>query len=307
MIERDNEARAITAAYGAAAAVFLVLLLAAWQFSLLERSLTRQIALGNAAYAQQERLLQMAAEKPAVRSFLEQREPQILRAYKKLRTEQLQTVAEARAQRARTIALTRFGYGVSLALLAAIGIWIAAFAFTIRRAKFHRAASLKDALTGLTNRTGAIRNLQTLTAHGESFGVVFLDLDGFKKINDTHGHARGDTLLQDVASRLTGEVRGGDFVARLGGDEFVCIIAPPTSAQHLRSIAERLERAVTRPYSAGDDSFIIGCSAGYSLFPDDGLEAQALLDRADRAMYTAKAAGGGVQSATQLRKAYLDA
>lgn len=307
MLKRDNEARAIAAAYGAAALMFCVLLLAAWQFSLLERSLSRQIALGNAAYSQQERLLQMAAEKPAVRTFLERHEPQILRDYRKLRVEQLKTAAEARAQRARTIALTRSGYVASLALLAAIAVWIAAFAFTVRRARFHRAAAHRDALTGLANRAGAIRSLQNLTADGESFGVVFLDLDGFKKINDSHGHARGDMLLQNVASRLTGEVRGGDFVARLGGDEFVCIIAPPTNAQHLCSIADRLRRAVTRPYSADGEDFIIGCSAGYSLFPDDGLEAQSLLDRADRAMYAAKAAGGGVQSATPLRKAYRGA
>lgn len=306
-MKRDTEAHAIAAAFGAAALVFCVLLLAVWQFSLLERSLTRQIALGNAAYAQQERLLEMAAEKPAVRAFLEQREPQILRAYSKLRSEQRKTAAEARSQRARTIALTRSGYIVSLALLAAIAVWIAAFVFTIRRAKVHRAAALSDSLTGLANRAGAIKSLQRLTANGESFGVVFLDLDGFKKINDMHGHASGDSLLQEVSSRLSAEVRTGDYVARLGGDEFVCIIAPPTNAQHMRAIAERLGRAVTRPYNTAGDIFIIGCSAGYSLFPDDGLEAQALLDRADRAMYTAKAAGGGVQSATQLRKAYLDA
>lgn len=301
MIKRDNEAQAVAAAYGAAALVFCVLLLAVWQFSLLERSLSRQVTLGNAAFAQQEQLLQMAMGT--------QREPRILRAYKRLRAEQLQTVAQARAERQRTIELTRAGYLASLVLLGAIGVWIAAFAFTMRRARFHRAEAFKDPLTGLANRSGAIKTLQARAEGGncESFGVVFLDLDGFKKINDKHGHASGDVLLQGVASRLSGEVREGDVVARLGGDEFLCIIAPPTNGEHLRIIAERLQRAVTRPYSAGDDNFVIGCSAGYSLFPEDGLEAQSLLDRADRAMYTAKAAGGGVQGATPLRKAYRGA
>lgn len=309
MMKRDSEGRAIGAAYGAAALVFIVLLLAVWQFSLVERSLSKQIALGNAAYAQQERLLRMAAETPAVRAFIQKHEPQILRDYKRMRATQLQTLAQAKAQRRRTIELTRAGYVASWVLLGAIAVWIAAFAFTMRRARFHRAAALKDALTGVANRAGAIRDLQQLTAAGtcDSFGVVFLDLDGFKKINDMHGHASGDALLQDVASRLSSEVRAADIVARLGGDEFLCIVAPPTSAEHLRVIAERLQRAVTRPYAAAGDAFVIGCSVGYSLFPDDGLEAHALLDRADRAMYSAKAAGGGVHGATQLRKAYRGA
>lgn len=286
--------------------VFAVLLLAAWQFSSLERSLNRQIQFGDAAYAKQQAALDLMANQGNVREFVRQHDARLIPLYKNLRAEQAAWRARARAQRRTTLYLTRIGFVSSLVLLASIAVWIAAFAFSMRRALFHRAEALKDPLTGLANRSGAITELQRLTQDtgGESFGVVFLDLDGFKKINDMHGHARGDVLLQGVASRLTGELREDDYVARLGGDEFVCIIAPPANPERLRAIANRLRHAVTRPYSADGEHYVIGCSVGYSLFPDDGLEAGLLLDRADRAMYSAKAAGGGVQGATPLRRAY---
>lgn len=279
--------------------VFIILLLSVWQFWALERSLNQQIALGNSVLAQQDRLLQLVAH----------RDPQLLRPYGRLRTGERESRRLVTLQRARTLYLVRMGLIASLALLGAIGVWIAAFAFTMRRARVHRTAALKDSLTGISNRSGAVDALRKLTrnSHGESFGVVFLDLDGFKKINDVHGHARGDLLLQTVAKRLSREVRKEDRVARLGGDEFVCLIAPPTSREHLRVIAGRLQHAVTRPYSMDQDHFVIGCSAGYSLFPDDGADAELLLHRADDAMYTAKAAGGGVRAATPLQTSYRGA
>jgi diguanylate cyclase (GGDEF)-like protein len=127
------------------------------------------------------------------------------------------------------------------------------------------------------------------------FGLVFIDLDGFKKINDSYGHAAGDAILQSVASRLSSELRDSDEVCRLGGDEFVCVVSPPTSLEQLRTIAQRLRKTIAQPYAYGDDYYVIGCSVGLSLYPDHGKSVESLLQRADDAMYAAKTAGGGVR------------
>jgi diguanylate cyclase (GGDEF)-like protein len=109
-----------------------------------------------------------------------------------------------------------------------------------------------------------------------------------------YGHATGDALLRLVAQRLQAEVRGGDSVCRLGGDEFVCVIGAPASSEDVRAVAQRLRRAVCRPYEIGSDSYVVGCSVGVSMHPQHGTTAESLLARADSAMYAAKASGGGV-------------
>lgn len=119
-----------------------------------------------------------------------------------------------------------------------------------------------------------------------------------KKINDAFGHATGDALLQQVVSRLRAELRDIDTVSRIGGDEFVCIIAPPSTAESAQAIAGRLRKAVGMPYSVGDDTYVVGCSIGVSLYPQHGTTSEVLLARADSAMYAAKATGGGVQFAS---------
>lgn len=194
--------------------------------------------------------------------------------------------------------------GIIGALWIVVMVLILAFLFTAmaRRARLYRSSALQDPLTGAGNRRRARQALHTAlkTAGADGFAVIFIDLDGFKKINDVHGHAAGDAILKGVATRLKAELRSPDVVCRLGGDEFVCIVAPPTDAAGAAAVAERLARSLRKPYVFEDDQFAVGCSIGVSLYPQDGRDAEMLLERADRAMYGAKAAGGGVRAAQAL-------
>jgi len=112
-----------------------------------------------------------------------------------------------------------------------------------------------------------------------------------------HGHAAGDEILRGVAARLERDLRNTDVVGRIGGDEFVCVISPVTTIDEMHPIASRLQRAVARPYAFSHDHFIIGCSIGICVYPQHGTNADQLLACADRAMYAAKASGGGIRSA----------
>lgn len=158
-----------------------------------------------------------------------------------------------------------------------------------------------DPLTGLPNRRLLIDHLSQALAHAarreRAVGVLFLDLDRFKTINDSLGHGAGDLLLKAVADRLRGCVREGDTVARHGGDEFVIILDDMAHAQDAAHIAQKLLEQVARPFhgdtqvSSGEDFFSTAC-IGISLYPGDGEDTQTLLKNADAAMYRAKARGG---------------
>jgi diguanylate cyclase (GGDEF)-like protein len=167
-------------------------------------------------------------------------------------------------------------------------------------AHFEHAAH-HDPLTGLPNRTHFLALLdETLRRHegtGTPFTVLFLDLDDFKPVNDTHGHAVGDELLKAVAGRLAVAVRERDTVARLGGDEFALLIEghSPTDAAHIaRGLVERL----SRPYTIGGLTLRISASVGAAGWPDDGLTCTELISAADTEMYRAKAGGKGGFSAS---------
>jgi diguanylate cyclase (GGDEF)-like protein len=203
-------------------------------------------------------------------------------------------------QREHTRLLARMGLTAGIAVCGILAAWIVVFGLVVRLSKKYRLSSMRDPLTGALNRLGAIAALdaQAGASHPQSFGLIFVDLDGFKKINDVYGHATGDALLCAVAQRLETEVRTGDSVCRLGGDEFVCVIAAPASTDDVRAIAQRLRRTVCQPYEIGDDSYVVGCSIGVSMYPQHGTTAESLLARADSAMYAAKAGGGGVREAT---------
>ena len=121
--------------------------------------------------------------------------------------------------------------------------------------------------------------------------VLFLDLDGFKRINDQHGHAMGDELLRDIASRLQRTVRETDFVARWAGDEFVVLLEGVTSDAP-EPLAHKLIEVIEEPLSAGGVTLQVSTSIGVALFVHDAAETpQELLKRADEAMYNAKRAG----------------
>lgn len=158
----------------------------------------------------------------------------------------------------------------------------------------HRAAH--DKLTGLANRSRFENRLQEaltdVRLHGGKLGVLFLDADGFKAVNDTAGHAAGDQLLVQMAERLRQAVRESDIVARLGGDEFAVLLHPLRSVDDARRIGDKISQAMQAPFDLGEfGCFRCGLSIGMATFPLDGDTMPALLDTADREMYRAKHAG----------------
>ena len=148
----------------------------------------------------------------------------------------------------------------------------------------HQAAH--DALTGLPNRTLLLERLELAAAGPQGVGVLFLDLDGFKAVNDRAGHGVGDLLLQQVAARLLGAVRPDDTASRLGGDEFA-VVCPGLGPVELAHLAERVASAVARPYVLQGDTFHVSVSTGTALSDGDA-PAEELLRRADAAMYVTK-------------------
>ena len=152
-----------------------------------------------------------------------------------------------------------------------------------------------DALTGLANRTQLVKKLEKVLAvlplKGGSVAVHFIDLDRFKKVNDTLGHDGGDFLLKTAAERLRSVTRVGDVVARLGGDEFVVVQIGVNSKDQAEDLASRLTSAVTAPMKFKEQSIIATVSVGIALAPEDGNDPERLLKCADLALYRAKADG----------------
>jgi diguanylate cyclase (GGDEF)-like protein len=153
-----------------------------------------------------------------------------------------------------------------------------------------------DSLTGLANRARLISELEDAIArvsHGFSgVTVMYIDLDGFKQVNDRYGHAGGDELLQEVARRLKDCLRSNDVVARLGGDEFVVLMTGWIERSYIQAIATRILLSIGRPISlsTGQDAYI-GCSIGIADSWEPGVTARDLLKASDAALYEAKAAG----------------
>ena len=127
--------------------------------------------------------------------------------------------------------------------------------------------------------------------HKRQLAVLFIDLDRFKQINDSLGHAVGDKVLRAVAKRLMAVVRGSDTVGRLGGDEFVVVLSEVDNAQNAARHAERIHAALTESIAIAEHYLQITISIGVSIFPDDGEDADKLIRCADAAMYHAKGNG----------------
>ncbi len=154
-----------------------------------------------------------------------------------------------------------------------------------------------DALTGLPNRILLRENLDRIltgSRRHRDFAVLCLDLDAFKGVNDTLGHAMGDALLKDVAARLTRCVRDEDVVARLGGDEFAIVQIETLDAKDAQVLATRILETIGAPYELDGHRVIIGTSIGIAMSPHDGNDAETLLKHADLALYRSKADGRGV-------------
>jgi diguanylate cyclase (GGDEF)-like protein/PAS domain S-box-containing protein len=156
--------------------------------------------------------------------------------------------------------------------------------------------AVRDPLTGLANRTLLEERLRSVLAGdrltGHSTALLFLDLDGFKVVNDRHGHLVGDAVLRAVAGRLAAGVRPSDTVARLGGDEFVVLVEDAAAAE-VQALADRLQQAVSAPVTVGKLTLDVGVSVGLAVGEGGALEPAALLARADRGMYDAKRAARG--------------
>jgi diguanylate cyclase (GGDEF)-like protein len=152
-----------------------------------------------------------------------------------------------------------------------------------------------DALTGLFNRAMFTHRLNQALAqaerHGRRLAVLFVDLDGFKLINDTYGHDAGDAVLSDLARRLHRSMREGDTLGRLGGDEFVLLIESYHDESQLLDVARKVVETVAQPFAVGDGTHVVTASVGIAAFPEDARSAQELINCADRAMYDAKQAG----------------
>ncbi len=167
-----------------------------------------------------------------------------------------------------------------------------------------RRQARRDVLTGLPNRTLFLERVETAlkaarvirakngdAAHG-GVAMLFVDLDRFKRINDTLGHAAGDIMLREVAARFTGALRTEDTLARIGGDEFTVLIPDLPTANYAVIVSQMLQRTLVRPVSLQNQEFTVGASIGIATSPRDGDDAATLLKHADIAMYQAKAKGG---------------
>ena len=154
-----------------------------------------------------------------------------------------------------------------------------------------------DQLTGLANRALLMESLNRSLALGRRqsrrVGLLFLDLDGFKPVNDHWGHSTGDALLQAVAQRLLGSIRESDTLCRQGGDEFVLLVPDVPDLDQLLTLAEKLQTSLQQPYDDLPVGIRIAASIGVACWPDHADDADALLDAADNAMYRAKREGGG--------------
>ena len=169
----------------------------------------------------------------------------------------------------------------------------------LRRKDEHiRYLAFHDPLTGLPNRALLLDRL----AHGLAFavrekerlGVMFIDLDGFKHINDTIGHNIGDGVLQEVARRLRECLRESDTVARMGGDEFVVLLEHVAEAEACATLARKLIASLAMPMTLSGHTVQVGASIGIARFPEDGADVVELMKHADVAMYAAKSAGRGI-------------
>jgi len=157
-------------------------------------------------------------------------------------------------------------------------------------------AAQTDPLTGLRNRSvlwdRLSHALDLAGRSGQHLGVFLLDVDDLKHLNDQRGHAAGDLVLQQVAGVLTATVRASDTVCRIGGDEFV-VVAATLSRDDVDRLARKIEQTLRKPFLLAGQPTMISVSVGFSVFPEDGSDAKALVQKADEAMYRAKLAAKG--------------
>src|SRR4029079_19611254 len=152
-----------------------------------------------------------------------------------------------------------------------------------------------DALTALPNRRLLEDRLTQALAlsyrNRKSTAVMFVDLDRFKTINDSLGHAVGDQLLKEVAARLVNQLRIGDTICRIGGDEFVVVLPEVKRSSDVGHVAQKVIEQLSQPVVIEERDLLVTCSIGIAVYPDDGRDAESLIRNADAAMYHAKELG----------------
>jgi len=156
----------------------------------------------------------------------------------------------------------------------------------------HRATY--DSLTGCLNRTSILHALQTCVDAPQRVGVVFIDIDGFKRVNDDHGHGTGDSVLVEAAARLRECVREGDLVGRLGGDEFLIVCPGAGDVTDMLKVAQRVVESVRVPMIVPGARISLTASVGVAIAYEQDSDFQALIANADAAMYVSKRHADGV-------------
>lgn len=199
------------------------------------------------------------------------------------------------ADRQRPLLVLQGGICISILLTLLTWVFLDDRTQTLRVARQALALALYDPLTRLPNRKliedRLRRALLSAQRRNTKVALMFIDLDKFKPVNDTFGHATGDLLLQAVAERLLSCVRASDTVSRLGGDEFVVLLAEVNETDGVRAAAGKMVAALNREFIIGGHDLRISCSIGIAVYPDHGRDDQALLKNADAAMYAAKKEG----------------
>ena len=170
-----------------------------------------------------------------------------------------------------------------------------------------RLTALHDSNTGLPNRDLFDARLEqaisTAKRRGWTLAVMFFDLDRFKRINDTHGHAAGDAVLQEVARRLSQQAREEDTVCRNGGDEFLYLLVNPQGRQNIERIAISVSERIGQPLTWSNALLEVSASIGIAVYPDDAESGEQLIQRADAAMYLAKKRRAGYAFTNELNAA----
>jgi diguanylate cyclase (GGDEF)-like protein len=214
-------------------------------------------------------------------------------ARQRLETSTYLVQADQNTQRVRRAAIVTFSMEVVLLCLCAF-VLLESQRRLERHAASSREQALHDSLTGLPNRLlladRTEHAVRAANRSGHQLGMLLLDLDRFKEVNDTLGHAAGDVLLQTIAERIRSVVRDVDTVARLGGDEFAVLLPDVTSAEAAVAVSRRVISAIRRPVDVNGDVVDVGVSIGISVYPDDSTDYAELLKHADIAMYAAKRA-----------------
>ncbi len=210
-------------------------------------------------------------------------------------TQRVALAASHKAHEAHRVA--RFWMYLLSGFALLVGLLVAAVVlfYTTRIGRERERLATQDTLTGLPNRMLLLDRLEQALMRAQRrdmlMGVLFIDLDRFKRVNDTLGHASGDQLISEVALRLRAVVRAEDTVARLGGDEFVVVVSDAITIGHILQVADKIRSVMAAPYQVAGHELFCSSSIGISVFPHDGTDSSSLLKNADTAMYHAKNTG----------------